>query len=103
MPEIGTRFFKRLRKMVELKIEKALIEAKEKLAQLNIEEGLISEIEWCLGSYAHDGNPVGLYEKCTEALEALTKFKESNSRKVSQKLLDNLEKLSKQNEKKNPS
>ncbi len=72
------------------KIEKACVEAKDKLNQLNIEEQLVSEIEWCLGSYANDGNPDGLIQKGGEALTALKKFKESNPRKVSKKLIDDL-------------
>lgn len=73
-------------------IEKKLIEAKDKLSQLNIEEELVNEIEWCLGSYAHDQNPSGLYEKAESALKALTKFKKKNDKKVSKKLLDDLTK-----------
>ncbi len=74
------------------KVEKAATNAKDKLTQLNIEEKLVAELEWCLGSYASDGNPSGLIEKGTEALEALKKFKESNPRKVAKKLIDDLEK-----------
>lgn len=74
------------------KIEKACTEAKDKLTALNIEEQLVSEIEWCLGSYANDGNPEGLVQKGKEALEALKKYKESNPRKVSKKLIDDLSK-----------
>ncbi|MEQ8336597.1 MAG: hypothetical protein RIA62_04595 [Cyclobacteriaceae bacterium] len=78
-------------------IEKKLIEAKDKLSQLKIEEELVSEIEWCLGSYAHDKNPKGLYEKAEQALNALSKFKKKNDKKVSKKLLDDLTKAIKKN------
>lgn len=74
------------------KIVKAAQEAKDKLNSLGIEEQLVSEIEWCLGSYAHDQNPDGLYMKTKEALEVLKEFKKSNSRKVSKKLIDDLTK-----------
>lgn len=74
------------------KIKESLVEAKDKMTQLGIEEQLVSEIEWCLGSYAHDGNTEGLYEKGADAHKALSKFKNSNPRKVSKKLLDDLEK-----------
>ncbi|MEQ9051196.1 MAG: hypothetical protein RLP11_12865 [Marinoscillum sp.] len=74
------------------KIEKALVEAKDKLSQLGIEEQLVSEIEWCLGSYALDLYEVGIYVKGAEAYSALEKFKKTNARKVSKKLLDDLEK-----------
>lgn len=74
------------------KMEKVLIEAKDKLTQLGIEEQLVSEIEWCLGSYAHDQNPSGLFVKGVEAKEALEKFKKDNPRKVSKKLIEDLSK-----------
>lgn len=72
------------------KIKESLLEAKDKMTQLGIEEQLVSEIEWCLGSYAHDGNADGLYVKAAEAHEALASYKEENPRKVSKKLLDDL-------------
>lgn len=78
--------------MAELKIEKALVAAKDKLNSLGIEDQLVSEIEWCLGSFAHDGNTEGLFEKAGQAHKALAKFKKSNDRKVGKKLLDDLEK-----------
>tara|TARA_Y100000310_G_C20679315_1_gene814975 strand:+ start:2763 stop:3146 length:384 start_codon:yes stop_codon:yes gene_type:complete len=79
-------------KMSAEKMEKVLIEAKDKLTQLGIEEQLVSEIEWCLGSYAHDHNASGLFEKGAEAIEALESFKKDNPRKVSKKLIDELTK-----------
>ena len=78
--------------MPEEKIKDSLENAKDKMTLLGIEEQLISEIEWCLGSYAHDGNADGLYVKGAEAHKALANFKDENPRKVSKKLLDDLEK-----------
>ena len=72
-------------------IEKVSLDVKEKLESLGIEEQLVSEIEWCLGSFASDKNPAGLYEKAGQALTALKTFKESNPRKVSKKLIDDVE------------
>ena len=74
------------------KIEKMSLEVKEKLESLGIEEQLVSELEWCLGSYASDHNPAGLYEKTGTALDVLKEFKKSNPRKVSKKLIDDVEK-----------
>lgn len=74
------------------KIEQACYEAKEKLIALGIEEQLISEIEWCLGSFASDRNPEGLYQKGNEALKALTVYREKFPRKVAKKIIDDLEK-----------
>jgi hypothetical protein len=77
------------------KIVKACQDAKDKLTALGIQEELVSELEWCLGSYAADNNPDGLYIKGKEALAALEKFKKSNPRKVSKKLIDDLSKATK--------
>ncbi len=74
------------------KIKVALETAKDQLSQLGIEDALVSEIEWCLGSYAFDGNAEGLYQKATQAKDALLEFKKENSRKVSKKLIEDLEK-----------
>jgi len=74
------------------KVEKALVAAKDKMSDLGIEEQLVSEIEWCLGSYAHDGNAEGLFQKAEEASKALIEFKKANSRKVAKKLIDDLSK-----------
>ena len=78
--------------MEEQKIEKAVIAAKDKLIELGIEEALISEIEWCLGSYAFDHNPQGLIEKAQDAHQVLSKYKKKNTRKVAKKILDDLQK-----------
>lgn len=77
------------------KIKKALETAKDKMTSLGIEEELVSQIEWCLGSFAHDGNAEGLFVKGNEAAKALAKFKKSNDKKVSKKLIEDLQKASK--------
>jgi len=74
------------------RIEKACEEAKEKLEKLDIEEKVVSELEFVLGSYRHDGNPVGLYEIGEKALKALSKYKDKNPRAVSKKLIESLDK-----------
>ena len=75
------------------KIEQACEQAKDKLVTLGIEETLVSEINWCLGSYSYDGNPVGLYEKAESALDVLKLYKKSHPRKVAKKLIEDLEKV----------
>ena len=54
---------------------------------------LNSKLIWCLGSYKNDKNPVGLIETSAMALNALKVFKTKNPRKVSKKVIDNLEKV----------
>jgi hypothetical protein len=63
-----------------------------KLQSLNIEAGLQADIQWCLGSYRHDKNPVGLYEMGHKALPVLKAAAEKNKKSVSAKLIADLEK-----------
>ena len=51
-----------------------------------------AKIEYCLGSYGYDGNPIGLYECAKESSSLFKKFKKKNPRKVSQKLIDSIDK-----------
>lgn len=74
-------------------LEKTVEAAVEKMRKLKLEDQLIEEIQWCLGSYRFDQNPVGLIEKSGVALSALKAEKEKNSRAVSKKLLEDLEKV----------
>jgi len=74
------------------KIEKACVEAREKLAQLGIEEKIQAELDWVLGSFRNDQNPVGLFEIGQKAFEALTKYKAEKPKAVTKKLMDDLEK-----------
>ncbi len=73
-------------------IEQASEEALKKLQTLGIEQGLQNDLEWCLGSYRADGNPVGLY---TMVERAVNVFKSEHARKtkgVTAKLIKDLEK-----------
>ena len=79
------------------KLEKACQDAKAKLSSLRIEEQLVSEIEWCLGSYSSDGNPIGLSQKAEIALNVLETYKKSKPKKVSKKLIDQIQKALKNN------
>lgn len=55
-------------KVSAVTIEKACEMALDKLRNLNLDYQLQSEIEWCLGSYRVDGNPIGLYQMIERAL-----------------------------------
>ena len=55
---------------------------------------IISRIEYCIGSYDFDQNPVGLFEHAQIALQLLSELKETSPRKVNKKLLDDLLKYS---------
>lgn len=55
-------------------------------------EEIESKLEFVIGSFDFDKNPVGLYEFGKKALKILKKIKEANTRKVTKKTLDDLEK-----------
>jgi len=73
-------------------IEKACVAALAKLKDLNIDENLQSEINWCLGSYRGDGNPSGLYQMAKRALAIFTYEQGDISKGISVKLIADLEK-----------
>ncbi len=74
-------------------LEKTVESVVEKLQKLKTDEALTAELQWCLGSYRFDQNPSGLLEKGSVALERLKAEKEKNSRAVSKKLIEDLEKV----------
>jgi len=73
-------------------IEKACKDALAKLQELNIDENLQSEMNWCLGSYRGDGNPAGLYQMAKRALAIFTYEQADASKGISAKLIAGIEK-----------
>lgn len=63
------------------------------LKKLNIEEKLQNDIAWCLGSYGHDNNPVGLIETAKRAIIVLKAAKAKNTKAVAAKVISDLEKV----------
>lgn len=63
------------------------------LEKLNIEVSLRSEIEWCLGSYRHDKNPVGLIETARRSLNALKEAKAKSTKAVAARVISDLQKV----------
>jgi hypothetical protein len=76
------------------KIEKACIEAKQKFDDLGMIEysDIRSKLEFVIGSYRFDRNPIGLYKIGTEALTILKKHHEANPKQIPKKLINDLEK-----------
>lgn len=72
-------------------IEKVSEDTLEKLRALNIESELQNDLEWCLGSYRADGNPVGLYAMAERALNVLKAEKEKKTKGVTAKMITDLE------------
>lgn len=73
-------------------IEKVSEEALDKLRALDIERELQNDIEWCLGSYRADGNPVGLYAMAERAVSVFKTEKDKKTKGVTAKLITDLEK-----------
>jgi hypothetical protein len=74
-------------------IEKVCVDALEKLKALNIQQPLQNDIEWCLGSYRSDGNPVGLYDMAERALIVFQEERAKKTKGVSAKTISDLEKV----------
>ncbi|WP_373399664.1 hypothetical protein V8V91_08400 [Algoriphagus halophilus] len=74
------------------KLEKTIPEVVQKLEKLKIGDSLAAELTWCWGSFMYDHNPEGVIEKSQKAIELLKEARETNSRAVSKKLLEDFEK-----------
>lgn len=75
------------------KLEKACKDALAQFEKLGDEQfyDIRSKLEFVLGSYGFDGNPVGLHEYAKKSSNILKKYKQKHPRKVSQKLLDSID------------
>jgi hypothetical protein len=72
-------------------IVKASETALKKLKDLGIDNQLQADLEWCIGSYKADKNPIGLYEMVRRSV---TVFKDNKTAKgVTAKLISDLEKV----------
>jgi hypothetical protein len=92
VPANGEKATKTKATKKESSIENACEAALDKLKELNIDAGLQSEIQWCIGSYRHDGNPAGLYIMAKRALAAFTVEKANKTKGITAKLISDLEK-----------
>ena len=69
---------------------KAALLALQKLGNAEFDD-IRSKLEFVIGSYEFDKNPVGLYEFGEKALKALNDVKKKNPRKISKKIISDLE------------
>jgi hypothetical protein len=74
-------------------IEKASVEALEKLKALNIEQDLQNDLSWCLGSYRSDRNPVGLIAMLERTATVFRTEKDKKTKGVTAKHITDLEKV----------
>ncbi len=78
---------KRTTKSIDSVAEEILL----KLKTLGIEDQLQRDIEWCLGSFRADGNPVGLYETADRALIVFRNERAKKTKGVTAKFVGDLE------------
>lgn len=74
------------------KIEKVNEDILKKLQDLNVEQALQADIEWCLGSYRNDNNPSGLYVMAERALQVFKFELTKDPKSVPAKLITDIEK-----------
>lgn len=74
-------------------IEKASEEVIRKLQELGIDEQLQRDLQWCLGSYRADNNPVGLYDSLKRAISVFRNEKDKKTKGVTAKMISDLEKV----------
>jgi hypothetical protein len=74
------------------KLEKIVPETVQKLEKTKGGGTLAAELSWCWVSFQNDQNPIGVIQKGTEAIELFKVAREKNSKAVSKKLIDSLEK-----------
>ncbi|MFM7328159.1 MAG: hypothetical protein ACKORJ_04830 [Bacteroidota bacterium] len=75
-----------------LTVEQACEVAFSKLNDLNIEHPLQADLQWCLGSFRSDGNPIGLYQMLDRAIAVLEREKVAKTKGVTAKLITDLSK-----------
>lgn len=73
-------------------IEKVNENILKKLQELNVEQALQADIEWCLGSYRNDNNPSGLYIMAERALSVFAFELTKDPKSVPASLIKDIEK-----------
>ena len=72
------------------KVSKSIL---EKLKALQLDEKLQSEIEWCLGSYSFDKNPVGLIETAKTANNLFRTELARKTKGITAKFIEDIDKV----------
>ncbi len=80
------------KKPAAISIAAACETALAKLKALNLDSQLQADMEWCLGSYKHDQNPVGLFETCERALQVFKTEQARKTKGITAKMVIDLEK-----------
>lgn len=75
-----------------MSIEDACELALAKLREMDIEHPLQADLQWCLGSYRGDGNPIGLYQMGERALAVFQREKAAGNKSIAAKIISDLSK-----------
>lgn len=73
-------------------LEKIAKDALSKLKTLKADAQLQAELEWCIGSYLHDKNPVGLLESLNKAVGIFKTELARKTKGITAKFIDDIEK-----------
>ena len=63
-----------------------------KLKSLNADQKLQADLEWCIGSYLHDNNPIGVRENLMKSIEVLKIELASKTKGITAKFISEVEK-----------
>lgn len=75
-----------------LSIEQVAESILDKFRTLNIEQQLQADLEWCLGSYRFDGNPVGLVDAINRSVFILKAEQIKKTKGVTATFISSIEK-----------
>src|SRR5258706_13405234 len=78
-------------KKPSVNIEKTSRDVLAKLKALDIEHQLQADIEWCIGSYHADKNPVGLFDMVNRAIAVFKSELQKKTKGVTSKLISDFE------------
>lgn len=84
---------KQVKKSPVLSIIDAAEATFSKLKSLKLDTQLQEELEWCIGSYRADGNPVGLYQMCQRAIPSFKAALAKKTKGITAKFITDLEKV----------
>lgn len=73
-------------------LDAAAKDALNKLISLKIDQQLQADLEWCIGSYLHDQNPVGLIENLEKAIAIFKTELARKTKGITAKFIADLEK-----------
>jgi len=74
-------------------LEKASEDILKKLKSLDLDHQLQADLEWCLGSFKNDKNPIGLIESAERALVVFKDALAKKTKGVTAKTISDIEKM----------